>query len=1749
MKIQLLSLLVAIFSFFSIAIAQSSPPPPLADSNYHENILYVKIKDSCELTFLTFDSLSGIDTAALIVGGINFNYFDISRIEKAFESLGETNDRLFRIYTFYFADNNQKQALIDSLLKLSCIEYAERVPKRYSFYTPSDIGPQSGSGNQWYLYKIKAEEAWDVHHGNNGGALLAKIAVIDDAIWLDHPELTNSIYLNSADPIDGIDNDKNGFKDDYRGWDVANRDNDVNPPAVLPSGEHFSHGTHVAAIAGAQTDVGSPGMASIGFGVKIIPVKIGLDATAKLTNGVGGVQYAIKAGADVICMSWGGPGYSSAEEEVLKDARARGIVLVVASGNDDTNEPMYPASYPCVIGVSATDENDEKASFSNYSTFIDVCAPGTGIYSALYDPANTNIYGNLDGTSMAAPQVAGLCGLMLLYNQDLTPDAIESCIKNNCDNIYPVNPSYIEELGSGRINAEKAMKCLQTAPVLDFSSNFQTTCKGKDVKFTCKFTSGKNNAAYNWSFPGGVPSTSSSANPIVYYPNAGMYNVSLVVTNATGSTTVTKNSYITVKNAFGNYNYGVNVDNNWMMFKGLALKFPLSSASSPQFIMEGIQHNGDEGGASISNYNGQLLFYTNGYGVYNRHHQVMSNGAALITNHPESAINTISQSAIIVPNPGDCSSLYYLFHLTPTELMYSVVDMDGDNGLGSVTQKGVRVGGVFNPSEKMTAIMHCNGKDVWVIVHEMGSSVFRSYLVTAAGVSSAPVLSPVGFTHPNIHGGQLKGSPGGDKIVMTVGGYNAGLSQLFDFDKASGKVSNAITFNTSTLTIAQRDNYGVEFSADGTKVYLTGSALVQYDLNGFSSGTIPTKLALNTSAGNDYGGVLELGPDGKIYATKTVSTLNRYTKLDVINDPDKAGSLCNLSVDGLPLQNSNGTNSFRWSMNNSFISKTLNYRKALHKTVYKVPLCNGNSATLDAGPGSVYEWEGGQTTRKIVITQPGDYLVVVTDAKGCKTQVVFVVFIDNTVLDLGPDISYQCGQPLSIVLDAGASFISYKWSTGATASSIIVTQPGLYTVEVTTLGGCKLKDQILVLPNTQFVITPYTYTCGSGPLDLNSIPLNPCPVIAGGTVSSWVQGSNGALITGPVTPTGNINYKRDYKDANGCIYCMEIIDVTFNQAQTVLNTISLACEGDNIFLNPISTPPCDNATAWELFYPDGTSTYMTSPAAISAPARNGDFFKIRSYTPDGCYCEVSTAVLSFGPTIHKETIYINCGETVDLNTYGSAACPNASYTWGAAPDEPLLSYIVEPHITTTYYRKSLNMFGCPDCIVELTVVVRTAAFPIYNVTINCGESIDLSTIADCGMPGDYLWYDNTGGVGALNQDVFSPSQSKTYYRYNLNGCPCPIEINVNIIDIPTQTITLAPPNCYGKPFNFKSLCPAAAGAIYKLIDPWEVETISSSPDFVVTLIDPGLYTVITTYPNGCKCTTEYINNLPEPTKFHNPGFISFCEGITTIRPNLGCVGATYYKWFSGDFFTSVYSANGSLTLAQRNTLHMNPDTDLNPHDQHTIKRAGYDANGCIICLEEYDIGDGPATGSTLHYTKTARMCPGDCVTFNIFQQLFPDLHDCQFTVTQDNSNATVTTAADGTITVCVSATFPHPGYNLSFQCSIAENACPIRIGLNVIAGNCKTGGPEEDPAAIGSSASYNINIFPNPTTGNITVDMKGSGDKEKTISVFDMLGRRIIHAVTTDQQQEFDLSEFSKGVYVIRVNEDKHTYTQKIILK
>ncbi|HPX76123.1 MAG TPA: S8 family peptidase [Bacteroidales bacterium] len=440
----ILLITILIFNFNFIAFSQNSGIKP-----YHDNILIVKLKSDEKKSFTNQD-LNNL----VLPYFQNKSYFKIEQEFPNSKKLNnkdiDKNDDLSNIYRITYLDKTIDPAILaNKMSKSNIFEYAEPLYKIELLYVPNDPLNQE---NQYWLEKVKAYEAWDIHKGDTNTV----IGISDTGIEVSHPDLINQIKYNYADPLDGIDNDLDGYIDNFRGWNFAENNNIV-------SADVHQHGTWVAGIAGAENDNGI-GVSGAGYKCKVLPLKI-MNPDGIIENAYQSIVYAAEHNIDVINCSWGSTHYQKMGQDVVNYATNNfDLLIVAASGNTNSDLRFYPASYDNVLSVAGTQEDDERWTPENsiaqqgttYSYTVDLCAPATNFLSTGAIDSYTLMYG---GTSFAAPIVAGFAGILRSYHQEFTAKQIMALIKAGCDNIDTIeyNIPFAGKLGKGRLNMYKSL--------------------------------------------------------------------------------------------------------------------------------------------------------------------------------------------------------------------------------------------------------------------------------------------------------------------------------------------------------------------------------------------------------------------------------------------------------------------------------------------------------------------------------------------------------------------------------------------------------------------------------------------------------------------------------------------------------------------------------------------------------------------------------------------------------------------------------------------------------------------------------------------------------------------------------------------------------------------------------------------------------------------------------------------------------------------------------------------------------------------------------------------------------------------------------------------------------------------------------------------------------------------------------------------------------------------------------------------
>ena len=531
---------------------------------------------------------------------------------------------------------------------------------------------------------------------------------------------------------------------------------------------------------------------------------------------------------------------------------------------------------------------------------------------------------------------------------------------------------------------------------------------------------------------------------------------------------------------------------NWFFGNVAGLDFN----SGTPVVVDGGQTGTIEGVATISNSNGNLLFYTDGITVWNRHHQAMPLGTGL-HGHTSS-----TQSAIIVPKIGD-TNRYYVFTIddygSPQRLQYSIVNMNLDSGRGDLEAKNVHI--ISGVSEKLTAVRHCNQRDFWIITHTTLSNTYYAFLVDPSGVHTVPVVSNTGISYQYISIGYLKASPDGRKLAAASWLQDAEIS---DFDNTTGIVSNTYSLIQTPSDTTYRV-YGVEFSPNGKLVYVSGlfetppwywgDILLQFDVTLSNPAAIrASRQMIARHTGISTFGALQIAIDGKMYLAKA-----DIPEIAAINNPNVYGPGCNYvasavqftsrhqkSMHGLPnfIQSLFFKRGFSFSV--ECPGNRVNFQKEATRAGesftwdFDDPASGANNTSTLETPTHVFASDGPHTVRLITFTPCGPDTI----SHAVQTQ--------KLILDLGPD-TLICGDN-SIQLNAGSgnNSFQYLWQDGTSNSTFPVTTPGIYWAEIKDTIGCVTRDTIIVNYDKKptFTLGPDQYVCPGYPIFLNP-SLNP----------------------------------------------------------------------------------------------------------------------------------------------------------------------------------------------------------------------------------------------------------------------------------------------------------------------------------------------------------------------------------------------------------------------------------------------------------------------------------------------------------------------------------------------------------------------------------------------------------------------------------------------------------------------------------
>jgi gliding motility-associated-like protein len=507
---------------------------------------------------------------------------------------------------------------------------------------------------------------------------------------------------------------------------------------------------------------------------------------------------------------------------------------------------------------------------------------------------------------------------------------------------------------------------------------------------------------------------------------------------------------------------------NWYFGENAGMQFDLATGNTTT-LNDG-QLSTNEGCSTISDANGNLLFYSDGITVWNRNHQVMPNGNGLFGD-PSS-----TQSALVVPKPED-PDIYYIFTIDVrfgaqlNGFNFSVIDMSLDGGLGDVIDKNMPL--LSSSSEKISAVLKdCVKKSIWVITFASLNgdtniyNTFHAFEVNNSGVNTTAVISTFN-TNINDARGYLKLSPDGTKLV------NANMSGglfLYDFDENTGVVTNE-----QQLIINSQSNapYGVEFSPNSQILYVHSSNDSEGAAINHSSVLTQFNLAIADIQASEfeldgrqlYRGGLQLGPNGKIYRALSATYTQGLPFLGVINNPNNIGAAANYQHDAISLSPNLSSQGFPPFIQSIFNTEIDIIRNGL--SVTNLLLCDGDTYMLIADDivGATYSWtlDGNPLAEigtNLVVTQAGVYQVFIDPNNGdCAIEG------EATVSYFTPPIANQPAN-INVCDDDNDSFFMFDFTVDVDVQVLGAQDPSTFSVHY-------FESQIDADSNINEIVMPY----------------------------------------------------------------------------------------------------------------------------------------------------------------------------------------------------------------------------------------------------------------------------------------------------------------------------------------------------------------------------------------------------------------------------------------------------------------------------------------------------------------------------------------------------------------------------------------------------------------------------------------------------------------------------------------------------
>ncbi|MEM0939616.1 MAG: PKD domain-containing protein [Bacteroidota bacterium] len=919
--------------------------------------------------------------------------------------------------------------------------------------------------------------------------------------------------------------------------------------------------------------------------------------------------------------------------------------------------------------------------------------------------------------------------------------------------------------------------------------------------------------------------------------------------------------------------YGVTeqIYNQWYFGERAGIDFNNGAIA----ILDGNNQDAEEGCATISDVNGDLLFYTNGVTVWNREHDVMVNGDDI------GGDLLSAQNSLIMPFGGD-QTMFYIFTTEQVygddeyALKYAIVDMKEDSSFGKVIIKNVKI--MENSTERITG-SGFTGNDL-IVAHEFGNNTFRTFTTSDEGLSGA-VFSPSGAVHEFMDElnatSYMKISPTFNQIAVLITGTNQ--VEILDFDQ--GEVSNPRLIDTG-----ENGLYGLEFSPSGNRLYVTTSSkLIQYDLDSLNSADPVTDIEATKFEGYAQGagyGALQIGPDGVIYmAVDNSGTIGNITSPegdDAANGFDPAGF------------NLEGRTSRLGLPNFAQVENT----PTQEPSITVVPGCVGQTSTFSAvgrDPNNSIEnyfWVFGDgasapvqdTTH--VYDQPGTYTVQMILSNRCDTDTILTEDITiNTIPEspIVPTDTALCDQ--SILLEAWPvddPDLSYLWSTGDTTRQITVSEPAIIDVTITNINtGCPSDTATVIVADARPDVNlgNNRVFCQDDPPEILDAQ------IINATSYQWyidgVAAGTNRTLEANTSVAGVFEYAIEVINLIGCIG-RDTLEVTILEAPDISFTgnNTTGCGVDDGFIE--LTFNATGSYAYEITGPDSRGPFnvdsqgpslVTIPTGASAPG-DGDL-------PPGNYNLMVTDLVN--GCVRNEVVQVEDPGNLGLTSTAPSACVGEGEisvnfatmtpsTFDIVIDYEDGSNVLNTGLTSVYTNPVIQSLdtgsyfitvtdtdpaglGCTETDeVRIELANPQPAFTFDTPQLICGSEGEIYVADETSEMASYTW-SGPGIVGSNMNDTITVNQPGAYSvtADGTNFCPRTEQIEVQFNTDPMVTIDIQGDPCEGEVTLVAQVMNGSGSYVYNWND-------GSQAAQNVVMVSSTYFVTVTDQLTGCEVASD-----------------------------------------------------------------------------------------------------------------------------------------------------------------------------------------------------------------------------------------------------------------------------------------------------